>query len=96
MHGHKARDNRIEPLDSVGERILKMEGLTRVHAWARDAVKLEQLKARPKVGRAQGLVSTNTDFVSNPGKLRSITPNLSIQYLFKYLCIYVSRSCMKP
>ena len=66
------------------------------HAWARDAIKLEQLKARPKVGRAQGLVSTNTDFVSNPGKPRSITPNLSIQCLFKYLCIYVFRSCMEP
>jgi len=33
------------------------------HAWARDAIKLEQPKARPKVGRAQGLVSTNTDLV---------------------------------
>jgi len=43
------------------------------HAWARDAIKLEQLKARPKVGRAQGLVSTNIDFVSNLGKPRSIT-----------------------
>ena len=63
MHGHKARDNRIEPQDGVGERILKMEGLTRVHAWARDAVKLEQLKTRPKVGRAQGLASTNTNLV---------------------------------
>ena len=40
------------------------------HAWARDAIKLEQLKARPKVGRAQGLVSTNTDLVlpqASPG-----------------------------
>ena len=43
------------------------------HAWARDAIKLEQLKARPKVGRAQGLVSTNTDLVLIPGKPRSIT-----------------------
>ena len=33
------------------------------HAWARDAIKLEQLKTRPKVGRAQGIVSTNTDLV---------------------------------
>ena len=70
MHGHEARDNRIEPQDGVGERILKMEGLTRVHAWARDAVKLEQLKTRPKVGRAQGLASTNTNLVlpqASPG-----------------------------
>jgi len=36
------------------------------HAWARDAIKLEQLKARPKVRRAQGLVSTNTDLVLIP------------------------------
>ena len=31
-----------------------------------------------------------------PGKPRSITPNLSIQCLFKYLCIYAFRSCMEP
>ena len=49
------------------------------HAWARDAIKLEQLKTRPKVGRAQGLVSTNTDLVLIPGKLRSITSIFSIQ-----------------
>ena len=52
------------------------------HAWARDAIKLEQLKARPKVGRAQGLVSTNTDLVLIPGKPRSITLNFSIQYYY--------------
>ena len=49
------------------------------HAWARDAIKLEQLKARPKVGRAQGLVSTNTDLVLIPGKPWSITSIFSIQ-----------------
>ena len=65
------------------------------HAWARDAIKLEQLKARPKVGRAQGLVSTNTDFLSNPGKPRSITLILSIQYLFKYFVHLRSKSCME-
>ena len=48
------------------------------HAWARDAIKLEQLKTRPKVGRAQGLVSTNTDLVLIPGKPRSITHKFSI------------------
>jgi len=40
------------------------------HAWARDAIKLEQLKTRSMVGRAQGLVSTNTDLVlpqASPG-----------------------------
>ena len=58
------------PDKGVGERILKMEGLTGVHAWTRAAVNLEQLKTRPKVGRAQGLVSTNTDLVlsqASPG-----------------------------
>ena len=44
-----------------------------VDASWREKNPLEQLKVRPKVGRAQGLVSTNTDFVSNPGKPRSIT-----------------------
>ena len=38
--------------------------------------------------------------VANPadlqGKPRSITLNFSIRCLFNYLCIYVSRSCMKP
>ena len=63
MRGCEARDDGTEPQEGVGEHILKMEGLTRVHAWARDAVKLEQLKTRPKVGRAQGLTSTNTDLV---------------------------------
>ena len=70
MHRHEARDNRIEPQDGVGERILKMEGLTRVHDWARDAVKLEPLKTRPKVGRAQDLASTNTNLLlpqASPG-----------------------------
>ena len=63
MRGREAHDDGTEPQDGIDERILKMEGLTRVHAWARDAVKLEQLKTRPKVGRAQGLASTNTDLV---------------------------------
>ena len=57
------------------------------HAWARDAIKLEQLKARPKVGRAQGLAGTNTDLVLPKGKPQSITLIFNIQYLFKYLCI---------
>ena len=65
------------------------------HAWARDAIKLEQLKARPKVGRAQGLVSTNTDLVLITGKPRSITLILSIQCLFKYFVHLRSRSCME-
>ena len=43
---------------------------------------LEQPKTRLKVGRAQGLVNTNTSLVLLPGKPRSITPNLSIQCLF--------------
>ena len=34
--------------------------------------------------------------LAQEGKPRSITPNLSIQGLFKYLCIYVFRSCMEP
>ena len=63
MRGHEARDDGTEPQEGVGERILKMEGLTGVHAWTRDAVKLEQIKTRPKVGRAQGLASTNTNLV---------------------------------
>jgi len=70
MRGREAHDDGTEPQDGIGERILKIEGLTRVHAWARDAVKLEQLKTRPKVGRAQGLASTNTDIVftqASPG-----------------------------
>ena len=38
--------------------------------------------------------ATNTaDLQAKP---RSITPNLSIQCLFNYLCIYVFRSCMEP
>ena len=65
------------------------------HAWARDAIKREQLKARPKVGRAQGLVSTNTDLVLIPGKPRSITLILSIRCLFKYFVHLRSRSCME-
>jgi len=65
------------------------------HAWARDAIKLEQLKARPKVERAQGLVSTNTDLVLIPGKPRSITLILSIQCLFKYFVHLRSTSCME-
>jgi len=40
MRGREAHDDGTEPQDGIGERILKMEGLTRVHAWARDAVKL--------------------------------------------------------
>jgi len=66
------------------------------HAWARDAIKLEQLKTRPKVGRAQGLTGTNTDLVLPKSKPQSITLIFNIQYLFKYLCIYVFRSYMKP
>ena len=38
--------------------------------------------------------------IANPadlqGKPRSITFNFSIRCLFKYLCIYVSGSCMEP
>ena len=70
MRGCEACDDGTEPQDGVGEHILKMEGLTGVHAWTRDAVKLEQLKTRPKVGRAQGLASTNTNLVlpqASPG-----------------------------
>ena len=70
MRGREARDDGIEPQEGVGERIPKMEGLTRVHAWARDTVKLEQLKTWPKVGRAQGLVNTNIGLVlpqASPG-----------------------------
>ena len=70
MRGCEACDDGTEPQDGVGEHILKMEGLTGVHAWTRDAVKLEQLKTRPKVGRAQGLANTNTDLVlpqTSPG-----------------------------
>ena len=33
--------------------------------------------------------------LAQEGKPRSITPNMSIQCLFKYLCIYVFRSCME-
>ena len=58
------------------------------HAWARDAIKLEQLKARPKVGRAQGLVSTNTDLTLIPGKPRSIPLKFSIQCLLYNYCAF--------
>ena len=34
--------------------------------------------------------------LAQEGKPRSITPNMSIQCLFKYLCIYIFRSCMEP
>ena len=70
MRGREARDDGIEPQEGVGERIPKMEGLTRVHAWARDTVKLEQLKTWPKVRRVQGLINTNTSLVlsqASPG-----------------------------
>ena len=70
MRRREARDDGTKPQEGVGERILKMEGLTTVHAWARDTVKLEQLKTRPKVGRAQGLINTNTGLVlpqASPG-----------------------------
>ena len=48
MRRREARDDGTEPQEGVGERILKMEGLTTVHAWARDTVKLEQLKTCPR------------------------------------------------
>ena len=70
MRGREARDDGIEPQEGVGERIPKMEGLTRVHASARDTVKLEQLKTWPKVRRVQGLINTNTSLVlpqASPG-----------------------------
>jgi len=70
MRGREARDDGIEAQEGVGERIPKMEGLTRVHAWARDTVKLEQLKTWPKVRRVQGLINTNTSLVlpqASPG-----------------------------
>ena len=70
MRGREARDDGIEPQEGVGERIPKMEGLTRVHAWARDTIKLEQLKTWPKVRRVQGLINTNTSLVlpqASPG-----------------------------
>ena len=67
-----------------GGRIQKMEGLSVVHAWTGDDVK-----------PVQDCNLTNTDFVSNLGKSCSITLIFSIQCLFKYLCIYVARSCMK-
>ena len=70
MRGREARDDGTEPQEGIGERILKMEGLTRVHAWARDTVKLEQLKTWPKVRRVQGLINTNTSLVlpqASPG-----------------------------
>ena len=63
MRGREARDDGIEPQEGVGERIPKMEGLTRVHAWARDTVKLEQLKTWPKVRRVRGLGTTNIGLV---------------------------------
>ena len=44
--------------------------------------------ARATKGPAQGLVSTNTDFVSNPGKPRSITLNFSIQCLLYNYCAF--------
>ena len=55
----------------------------------------------PQAGEQQeGAVENAPEEVANPtdlqGKPRSITPNLSIQCLFKYLCIYVFRSCMEP
>ena len=70
MRVREARDDGIEPQEGVDERIPKMEGLTRVHAWARDTVKLEQLKTWPKVRRVQGLINTNTSLVlsqASPG-----------------------------
>ena len=69
MRGREARDDGIEPQEGVGERIPKMEGLTRVHAWARDTVKLEQLKTWPKVRRAQVLVGTITSLVLSQASL---------------------------
>ena len=55
----------------------------------------------PQAGEQQeDAVEHTPEEIANPvvlqGKPRSITPNLSIQYLFKYLCIYVFRSCMEP
>ena len=58
MRGRKARDDGIEPQDGVVD-----------VSW-RKKDQLEQLKTRPKVGRAQGLASTNTDLVlpkASPG-----------------------------
>ena len=48
----------------------------------------------PQAGEQQeDAVEPTSGEVANPadlqGKPRSITPNLSIKYLFKYLCIYV-------
>ena len=55
----------------------------------------------PQAGEQQeDAVEPTSEEVANPadlqGKPRSITPNLSIQCLFKYLCIYVFKSCMEP
>ena len=59
------------------------------HAWARDAIKLEQLKTRSMVGRAQGLVSTNTDLVLPRQAPEHIPYFQLLHVIFKVLCIYV-------
>ena len=64
-----------------------------------------ELVAKPvlelQVGEQQeDAVEHAPEEIANPadlqGKPRSITLNFSIQCLSKYLCIYISRSCMEP
>ena len=55
----------------------------------------------PQAGEQQeDAVEPTSEEVANPadlqGKPRSITLTFSIKCLFKYLCIYDYRSCMKP
>jgi len=76
MRGREARNDGTKPKDGIGERV----------SW-REKDQLEQLKTRPKVRRAQGLVCTNTDLVLSQESPQSITLNFNIQYLFKYFCI---------
>ena len=56
----------------------------------------------PQAGGQQGeeAVEQAPEEIANPADLqdkpRSITFNFSIRCLFKYLCIYISESCMEP
>ena len=80
---YEGRATGAEPEDDVGGHIPKTDG------W--NPMCMTKGRYSPSEYRL-----TNTDLVLIPGKPRSITPNLSIQCVFKYLCIYVFRSCMEP
>ena len=76
---YEGRATEAKPEDDVGGHITKTDG------W--NPMCMTKRRCSPSKYHL-----TNTDLVLIPGKPRSITPNLSIQRLFKYLCIYISRS----